>query len=182
MIKFLGKILPVLAFVLLIFQSTNAQNVSNARISQFSDQQIMQLWQQAIGSGLSESDAMRALVKKGLKPSEVTQFKKRLVGMQSTKKSQFTNNNMIKDTAGFMRDSTWILDIPEIRKPSSRYGYDFFSNPNITFDPNLRVATPKNYVLGPDDQLGITLTGLNETEIEALINTEGNINIQYVGN
>ena len=135
----------------------------------------MQLWQQAIGSGLSESDAMRALVKKGLKPSEVTQFKKRLVGMQSTKKSQFTNNNMIKDTAGFMRDSTWILDIPEIRKPSSRYGYDFFSNPNITFDPNLRVATPKNYVLGPDDQLGITLTGLNETEIEALINTEGNI-------
>ena len=181
MIKFLGKILPVLALVLLIFQSTNAQNVSNARISQFSDQQIMQLWQQAIGSGLSESDAMRALVKKGLKPSEVTQFKKRLVGMQSTKKSQFTNNNMIKDTAGFMRDSTWILDIPEIRKPSTRYGYDFFSNPNITFDPNLRVATPKNYVLGPDDQLGITLTGLNETEIEALINTEGNINIQYVG-
>ena len=181
MIKFLGKILPVLALVLLIFQSTNAQNVSNARISQFSDQQIMQLWQQAIGSGLSESDAMRALVKKGLKPSEVTQFKKRLVGMQSTKKSQFTNNNMIKDTAGFMRDSTWILDIPEIRKPSTRYGYDFFSNPNITFEPNLRVATPKNYILGPDDQLGITLTGLNETEIEALINTEGNINIQYVG-
>ena len=181
MIKFLGKILPVLAFVLLIFQSTNAQNVSNARISQFSDQQIMQLWQQAIGGGLSESDAMKALVKKGLKPSEVIQFKKRLVGMQSTKKSQFTNNNMIKDTAGFMRDSTWILDIPEIRKPSTRYGYDFFSNPNITFEPNLRVATPKNYILGPDDQLGITLTGLNETEIEALINTEGNINIQYVG-
>ena len=181
MIKFLGKILPVLAFVLLIFQSTNAQNVSNARISQFSDQQIMQLWQQAIGGGLSESDAMRALVKKGLKPSEVIQFKKRLVGMQSTKKSQFTNNNMIKDTAGFMRDSTWILDIPEIRKPSTRYGYDFFSNPNISFEPNLRVATPKNYILGPDDQLGITLTGLNETEIEALINTEGNINIQYVG-
>ena len=181
MIKFLGKILPVLALVLLIFQSTNAQNVSNARISQFSDQQIMQLWQQAIGGGLSESDAMRALVKKGLKPSEVIQFKKRLVGMQSTKKSQFTNNNMIKDTAGFMRDSTWILDIPEIRKPSTRYGYDFFSNPNISFEPNLRVATPKNYILGPDDQLGITLTGLNETEIEALINTEGNINIQYVG-
>ena len=181
MIKFLGKILPVLAFVLLIFQSTNAQNVSNARISQFSDQQIMQLWQQAIGGGLSESDAMKALVKKGLKPSEVIQFKKRLVGMQSTKKSQFTNNNMIKDTAGFMRDSTWILDIPEIRKPSTRYGYDFFSNPNISFEPNLRVATPKNYILGPDDQLGITLTGLNETEIEALINTEGNINIQYVG-
>lgn len=181
MIKFLGKILPVLAFVLLIAKSTNAQNVSNARISQFSDQQIMQLWQQAIGDGLSESDAMRVLVKKGLRPSEVVQFKKRLVGMQSSKKSKFTNNNMIKDTANFMRDSTWILDIPEIRKPSTRYGYDFFSNPNISFEPNLRVATPKNYILGPDDQLGITLTGLNETEIEAFINTEGDINIQYVG-
>jgi len=181
MMKFLGKIVAVLALFVLIATNVQAQNESNARISQFSDQQILQLWQQVSANTSSESDAMKLLVKKGLKPAEVLQFKKRLIGLQSSKRSQFSTNNLIKDTANFMRDSTWVLEVPEFKKPSSRYGYDFFSNPNISFEPNLRIATPKNYVLGPDDQLSLTLTGLNEIEMESVINHEGNINIAYVG-
>jgi protein involved in polysaccharide export with SLBB domain len=179
--KFLGKIVAVLAVFVLIATTAQAQNESNARISQFSDQQILQLWQQVSANTSSESDAMKLLVKKGLKPAEVLQFKKRLIGLQSSKRSQFSTNNLIKDTANFMRDSTWVLEVPEVKKPSSRYGYDFFSNPNISFEPNLRIATPKNYVLGPDDQLSLTLTGLNEIEMESVINHEGNVNIAYVG-
>ncbi len=181
MMKFLGKILAVLALFVLVATAAQAQNESNARISQFSDQQILQLWQQVSASTSSESDAMKLLVKKGLKPAEVLQFKKRLIGLQSSKRSQFSTNNLIKDTANFMRDSTWVLEVPEVKKPSSRYGYDFFSNPNISFEPNLRIATPKNYVLGSDDQLSLTLTGLNEIEMESVINHEGNVNIAYVG-
>ncbi len=181
MMKFLGKIVAVLAVFVLIATTAQAQNESNARISQFSDQQILQLWQQVSANTSSESDAMKLLVKKGLKPAEVLQFKKRLIGLQSSKRSQFSTNNLIKDTANFMRDSTWVLEVPEVKKPSSRYGYDFFSNPNISFEPNLRIATPKNYVLGPDDQLSLTLTGLNEIEMESVINHEGNVNIAYVG-
>ena len=181
MMKFLGKIVAVLAVFVLIATNVQAQNESNARISQFSDQQILQLWQQVSANTSSESDAMKLLVKKGLKPAEVLQFKKRLIGLQSSKRSQFSTNNLIKDTANFMRDSTWVLEVPEVKKPSSRYGYDFFSNPNISFEPNLRIATPKNYVLGPDDQLSLTLTGLNEIEMESVINHEGNVNIAYVG-
>jgi len=181
MMKFLGKIVAVLALIVMVVTTTQAQNESNARISQFSDQQILQLWQQVSANTTSESDAMKLLVKKGLKPAEVLQFKKRLVGLQSSKRSQFSTNNLIKDTANFMRDSTWVLEVPEVKKPSSRYGYDFFSNPNISFEPNLRIATPKNYVLGSDDQLSVTLTGLNEIEMESVINHEGNLNIAYVG-
>ncbi|MEI6190044.1 MAG: SLBB domain-containing protein [Chitinophagia bacterium] len=181
MMKFLGKIVAVFTVFVMVVTTTQAQNESNARISQFSDQQILQLWQQVSAGTSSESDAMKLLVKKGLKPAEVMQFKKRLVGLQSSKKSQFSTNNLIKDTANFMRDSTWVLEVPEFKKPSSRYGYDFFSNPNISFEPNLRIATPKNYVLGSDDQLSLTLTGLNEIEMETVINPDGNINIAYVG-
>ncbi|MFM7770326.1 MAG: hypothetical protein ACKO8Q_07180, partial [Bacteroidota bacterium] len=140
------------------------QDMGNFKINGFSDQQIVLLWQQSLASGMSESDAMKLLVKRGLPASEVNAFKRRLIALQAAKKSQFTQNNLIKDTSSFMRDSTWVLEVPEIRKPTNKYGYEFFSNPNISFEPNLRLATPKSYVLGPDDQLGITLTGLNETD------------------
>ncbi len=181
MIKFIGKIIGILIVFLIMGAPLRAQNMNNAKINQYSDQQIMQLWQQAAESGLSESDAMKLLVKKGLKPSEVGQFKKRLVGLQTANKSKFSKSSLIQDTTGFMRDSTWVLEVPELKKLSNRYGYDFFSSPNISFEPNLRIATPKTYVLGPDDQLNITLTGLNETEILARVSPDGNINIPYVG-
>ena len=47
-----------------------AQNGSfTGKVSQLSDQQIIQLWQQAQKSGMSESDAVRLLVQKGMSAS-----------------------------------------------------------------------------------------------------------------
>ena len=190
MMKFLGKILVVLALFVLIASTAWAQNINsngsnfnigNTRISQFSDQQIIQLWMQASASGMSESDAISFLVKKGLKPTEVGAFKKRLLSLQGSKSSNFPGASMIKDTSSFIRDSTWVLEVPESRKITNKYGYEFFANPNIKFEPNLRIATPKNYILGPDDALELTLTGLNETTINSTVNTDGNIKIEYVG-
>ena len=85
----------------------NAQDISSLKVSQLSDQQVIQIWQQFAVNGVSESDAMKALVKRGLKPADVTAFKKRLVGLQSSTKSKFNTQSIIKDTTDFMRDSSW---------------------------------------------------------------------------
>lgn len=162
-------------------QNTNSPSISSGKVDQMSDQQIMQLWQQAQKSGMSESDAMSLLVKKGLSGTEVNNFKKRLIQLQGSSKSKFSSQNTIKDTASFMSDSSWVLEVPQIKKKSNNYGYDFFSNPNISFEPNLRIATPKNYILGADDELTISLTGLNETTVNATITPEGNLQIPYAG-
>ena len=69
---------------------------------------------------MSENDAISFLVKKGLRPSEVGQFKKRLLSLQGSKNSSFGAANMIKDTSGFMRDSTWVLEVPETKKSTKK--------------------------------------------------------------
>lgn len=173
------------AILLLATQFTTAQNngsgFSSMKVGQLSDQQIMQIWQQFQRSGVSETEAMNMLVKKGLNPTEVNSFKRRLIQIQAASKSKFTTQNLIKDTADFLRDSTWVVEIPSVKKISVHYGFDFFSNPGNSFEPNLRIATPKNYVLGADDELTISLTGLNETSINARISPDGNIQIPYAG-
>ena len=58
---------------------------------------------------------------------------------------------------------------------------EFFSNPNASFEPNLRIATPQNYILGPDDELIINLTGLNDKSFTKKITPEGTIQIQFAG-
>jgi protein involved in polysaccharide export with SLBB domain len=80
-----------------------------------------------------------------------------------------------------MRDSTWISEVPQSRRKSHIYGMEFFSNPNASFEPNLRIATPKNYILGPDDQLIIAVTGLNENTFNKKITPDGTIQLPYAG-
>ncbi|MBI2283796.1 MAG: SLBB domain-containing protein [Bacteroidetes bacterium] len=150
------------------------------KASQMSDQQLMQLWQQAQRSGLSENDAISLLVKRGLPLSEVNTIKKRLVQLQGKSKSG-APQKLISDTASFLLDSSWVTEIPAIKRKSQYYGFDFFNNPNPAFEPNLRLTTPKTYVLGPDDALTINYTGINEASADATIEPGGTINIPYGG-
>jgi len=61
------------------------------------------------------------------------------------------------------------------------FGAELFKNNDITFEPNLRLATPKSYIIGPDDQLLIDLTGDNEANYKLQVSPEGTIRLQYVG-
>ena len=39
------------------------------------------------------------------------------------------------------------------------FGHDLFRSSKLTFEPNLQIATPDNYVLGPGDEVVIDLLG-----------------------
>ncbi len=150
-------------------------------VGQLSDQQLMQLWQQTQKQGMSESDAMKELVRRGMSVSDVSEFKRRLVRLQATDKKMFGRDNLISDTASFLRDSTWKYELPDIRIPSPYYGFDFFNNPQASFIPNINMATPANYVLGPGDEIQVSITGLNEVNHRERVTREGNFELPHAG-
>ena len=151
------------------------------KVDQLSDQQLIQLWTQSQRAGMSESDAIKELVKRGLSATEVDMFKKRLVKLQGSNKTAFSKEALIKDTAFFVRDSAWIIDLPDVRIKSPYYGFEFFSNAQSNFSPNMNMATPANYVLGPLDELNITITGLNELSHTSRITREGFFEVPHGG-
>ena len=96
---------------------TNHTGLPNLKLDKMSDQQIMQLWQQGQSSGLSQSEGISQLVRMGLDPKDVGGFKKRLLKIQGIAKS--TNSgakNFIQDSTSFMQDSTWVEEIPRLKK------------------------------------------------------------------
>ncbi|MBQ5785109.1 MAG: hypothetical protein IIW00_01440, partial [Alistipes sp.] len=50
-------------------------------------------------------------------------------------------------------DSTAVVQIAESRYMNRIFGHDLFTNSKLTFEPNLSIATPDNYVLGPGDEV-----------------------------
>ncbi len=63
----------------------------------------------------------------------------------------------------------------------SVFGRDIFRNRDLTFEPSLNLATPRNYKLGPGDEVIIDIYGANQATIQDVISSEGSINIEVLG-
>ena len=61
------------------------------------------------------------------------------------------------------------------------FGHNIFTNENLTFEPNVNVATPVNYRLGPGDEVIIDVWGASETTIRQTISPEGSILVSNLG-
>jgi protein involved in polysaccharide export with SLBB domain len=62
------------------------------------------------------------------------------------------------------------------------FGFSIFNKKAGVFEPNLRIATPKNYVLGPDDELIIDINGYSEEHYNLTVNADGYVKINKIGN
>lgn len=74
----------------------------------------------------------------------------------------------------------YILPADTVRKPRI-FGHDMFTNSQLTFEPNLSIATPDNYVLGPGDEVIVDVWGDSQMTEESTISPDGKIFISNVG-
>lgn len=61
------------------------------------------------------------------------------------------------------------------------YGRNIFTNRNLSFAPSTNLPTPKNYRLGPGDEVIIDIWGTNQANIRKVISPEGTISIPDLG-
>lgn len=61
------------------------------------------------------------------------------------------------------------------------FGRDIFNNTELSFEPNMNIATPQNYRLGPGDAVYVDIYGASQKTIEATVSPDGEINIEGYG-
>jgi protein involved in polysaccharide export with SLBB domain len=147
--------------------------------------QMVNAYRKAKQMGLSDAEIKYQLVKRGYTSQMVDQAKKLAqAGISPLKSSNLDGDEMSDDTSNLKtsgRDTSWIFKTPLQKEPSKYFGYSFFTQAFANFSPDNNIATPKQYVLGPGDNLKILISGQNYREINEYINTEGKINIPYIG-
>lgn len=67
------------------------------------------------------------------------------------------------------------------KAPRRIFGHDLFTNSRLTFEPNLSIATPDNYVLGPGDEVIIDVWGDSQMTLDATVSPDGKIFVSNVG-
>lgn len=61
------------------------------------------------------------------------------------------------------------------------FGHDIFNNKELTFEPNLNIATPSTYRLGAGDEVIIDIWGASQNTIQEIISPDGAIQVEGLG-
>lgn len=170
------------------FSKVQAQ-IPNMSIESLTDQQIIGLMSQYQLIGLSDLELEMKAREKGLSMEQINQLKKRLStldfstmkemgaagGMtKSSSEDSYSPRNRIKtrSVASYYRDTT---------QKYHPFGYEIFENDELSFEPNINIATPQHYVLGANDQLGIDVFGISDITKKLTVSADGYIRYPNLG-
>lgn len=179
--------LLILIFSLLQLAVT-AQNLP-VSIDNLTDQQIIVLMSQYQLIGLSETELEMKAREKGLSSDQIALLKKRLALIDpstmkeingSVKNASDPDEQRYKPTINSNNNNVakQFKDTSVGLKP---YGWEIFANQDLSFQPNLQIATPQNYLIGINDQLVIDIYGVSDITKRLRVSADGDIRYPNLG-
>ncbi len=61
------------------------------------------------------------------------------------------------------------------------FGHDIFRRRALSFEPNMNIATPQDYVLGPGDQVIVDVYGASQKTLQLTVSPEGEVTVPGYG-
>lgn len=173
---------------------------------QMSDDQVIQYVKSAQQMGKNQKQITTELMRRGVTKEQVGRIQQKYEnsktgnlqdsnsdGNRSRQRGQQSSGRTSNLRASFkqkvgsqmeMREDSLDVDrVGLVKKDRTQqiYGHDIFTNENLTFEPNVNVATPVNYRLGPGDEVIIDVWGASEATIRQMISPEGSILVNNLG-
>ena len=157
--------------------------IKNIDVASLSDEQIATYWEAIKEKGYTMAQLDQIAKVQGIPASKVAEFKSRVNNLQIKETAE---KKIITTTAAaqLSKDPFGIKDGQIVKKTTTQsqlFGYDFFNNAKISFSPNINIAVPDTYQLGPGDELTIDLWGASEITYQVAVTKEGRIKIPGVG-
>ena len=163
------------------------------------DDQVLKEAVSAKKQGLSETDIASRLLKKGATMAQIQKMRRQYAG-QITKQGLDSNvDNAISNVQDRMRTNResndndivtregdeapqYVAPVePETTTGKKVFGRDIFNNKALTFEPQMNIATPQNYVVGPGDQIIIDVYGDTQKSEQLQVSPDGDVVVPDYG-
>ena len=175
-----------------------------------SDSQVMELIKRETSAGSSRSQIVTKLVQRGVKIDQIRRVRAQYEKQQRTRglsgpadqtedtgSRMRSSNSDISDeiTSGKSGTSSELntdadlqhaefyegAEVADDETERKVFGHDIFNNKLLSFEPNMNIATPQDYVLGPGDQLVIDVYGASHKSYQLTVSPEGTVTVPDYG-
>ena len=170
--------------------------------SGMTDGQVIEYVQQALQQGKDQQTIAMELLSKGASQEQLLRLKSQYSGSSSQAGAggavQDTGTRARKTTVANATDGEAALEgantdeMKETMKKRQKlkvstasendvFGRNIFNIDKLTFQPNLNMATPENYRLGPGDEVIVDVWGASQNTMRLEISPDGYVNISNLG-
>ncbi|MFM2441522.1 MAG: hypothetical protein RL449_163 [Bacteroidota bacterium] len=193
--KFISRLLLTLTFLVLVHA---AFSQAKRKVEDLSDEEISTFFERAQSSGMTEAQLEKAAKTQGYTSADIAKMRSRMTQLGDKKTKETTNTKSktgnkrsvsgklstkkgaknaddedLEDTENTDEEMTDSTKLPK----KLIYGANLFNNKKLNFEPDLRIATPVNYTLGPDDELNIDVFGEVMDNYTVTVSPEGTVKI-----
>ena len=179
--KFKGEAMSIKIIVfLLIFLIPHiviSQDFINInKLKTLSDQEVLNYWSEAQSNGYSMDQIRTIATAQGLSNEDIIDFENRLNKLLTIETSDLivsadeSISSMVRQTNKQISSNTGL----------TLFGKGFFSKSSLETIPQLNIATPQLYQLGPGDEITVSIWGAAEAGYKLGINKEGFVKIPRI--
>ncbi|GAB3547811.1 SLBB domain-containing protein [Spirosoma fluminis] len=178
----------IVSLLLLTVSFSVVAQRAGSRVDQLSDDQVLEFYRRAQASGLSEAQIEQAAMSQGYTLTDIAKMRKRITEIRS--QNPRSSGRTLVDTASGRRfpgdlSRRFIDSLPDdFRQDTVKklkvFGASLFENANLSFEPNLRIATPRNYIVGPDDEISIDISGASSDNFRLKVSPEGTVKVPNI--
>lgn len=187
---------------LLAQQDLNINNISSINIDDLSDAQIQKFISKVEESGYSEDQLIMMAKSRGMSEMQIQKLRSRIMQVRSSKTASTEQGSTMTN----LRQSKLVQEKEEEEEGNEKlaldpndpffnllgdstdvdeglqiFGMKFFENSQLTFEPGLNMPTPKNYVIGPGDEMIVDIWGASEQTYQLMVSPEGSIRVPNLG-
>ena len=175
--------------------------------SGMTDGQVIEYVQQALQQGKDQQTIAMELLSKGATQEQLLRLKSQYSGAATSgSSSQAGEGGAVQDTGTRARKTTVAnatdgeaalegANTDEMKETMKKrqelkvstasendvFGRNIFNIDKLTFQPNLNMATPENYRLGPGDEVIVDVWGASQNTMRLEISPDGYVNISNLG-
>ena len=174
------------AFLLLLILMVGIHLSFAQTAGSISDAQILQIIAAANQRGMSSQEVAAFAKSKGYSDQDINAIMQRANTLNANNGAgQSSSSSMLRQQVQFGKSDifkTGSFDTSSLNNQESKiFGYEVFHNNSISFSPNINMATPKDYVVGPGDELIVQVYGIAQASFNLYVNSEGKVVIPNVG-
>jgi protein involved in polysaccharide export with SLBB domain len=137
------------------------------------------LFSQAFPLGIQMPNLLRSGYSNNVAPQQLNSKKRAFL---PTNREKLFNDSIINARTSNSNLAISEIDTALVSLRKKIFGYSIFNNKIGVFEPNLKIATPKSYIIGPDDELIVDINGYSEEHYTLNVNADGFVKINRIGN
>lgn len=176
--------MKIKALSLLIFMACSPLLMAQSGMT---DQQVLEYAKDGVKQGKDQRTIATELARRGVTREQAERVKKLYEQQTNTTSGDLTGTAKAEARLReqTQEDNSTMLDekpqAQEVAQQDAVFGRNIFNTRNLTFEPNINIATPPNYRLGPGDEVAIDIWGASQNTIRQQISPDGTINLEQLG-